>query len=339
MTAGRGDALAGGWSVFWNELLRRTPQSPPGRRGGSHQSRGHGNRAHADQPMVRMCVQSGGCGHVATPVGPADETRSGTTCRKERPDPRPSRVRAEIHRATIDPTTTREARMSITDKQSRESGATRGNSGVDLKLEVVVIPVSDADRSKEFYAGARVETRCGLLLRQRVPSRPVHAAPGSLCSIQFGTKITAAAPGSAHGLYLIVVRHRGRARASSSTGAPRSARCSTRATPGAQLAARRHERSRERPGPGSQELQLLCHVRRSGRKRLAAPRDHRSVARSSRPVGHVIQLGERPRGRAHDVQRQPTASTRSASARQTRIGPTGTPTFMVAEQAGAEPPT
>ena len=73
----------------------------------------------------------------------------------------------------------------------------------DLKLEVVVIPVSDADRSKKFYAGlgwrldADFSFDNGFRVVQFTP-------PGSLCSIQFGTKITAATPGSAHGLYLIV---------------------------------------------------------------------------------------------------------------------------------------
>ena len=93
--------------------------------------------------------------------------------------------------------------MSTTDSQSRESGATRGNGGVDLKLEVVVLPVSDADRSKEFYSGLgwRLDADFSFDNGFRVVQ---FTAPGSLCSIQFGTKITAAAPGSAHGLYLIV---------------------------------------------------------------------------------------------------------------------------------------
>jgi catechol 2,3-dioxygenase-like lactoylglutathione lyase family enzyme len=93
--------------------------------------------------------------------------------------------------------------MSTTGGQSREAGGTAFNGGVDVKLEVVVIPVSDADRSKEFYAGlgwrldADFTFDNGFRVVQFTP-------PGSLCSIQFGTKITAAAPGSAHGLYLIV---------------------------------------------------------------------------------------------------------------------------------------
>jgi catechol 2,3-dioxygenase-like lactoylglutathione lyase family enzyme len=93
--------------------------------------------------------------------------------------------------------------MSTTDRQGRETGTAAGNGGVDLRLEAVVIPVADADRSKDFYAGlgwrldADFSFDNGFRVVQFTP-------PGSLCSIQFGTKITSAAPGSAHGLYLIV---------------------------------------------------------------------------------------------------------------------------------------
>jgi catechol 2,3-dioxygenase-like lactoylglutathione lyase family enzyme len=74
---------------------------------------------------------------------------------------------------------------------------------VDLKLEVVVIPVSDVDRAKEFYAR----------LGWRLDGDFVHGddwrgvqftPPGSGCSVIFGKNVTAAAPGSAQGLYLIV---------------------------------------------------------------------------------------------------------------------------------------
>jgi catechol 2,3-dioxygenase-like lactoylglutathione lyase family enzyme len=69
---------------------------------------------------------------------------------------------------------------------------------VDMKLEVVVIPVSDADRAREFYKslGWRVDvTPPGVV--QMTP-------PGSGCSVQFGGNRTTAAPGSAQGLWLIV---------------------------------------------------------------------------------------------------------------------------------------
>jgi catechol 2,3-dioxygenase-like lactoylglutathione lyase family enzyme len=72
-----------------------------------------------------------------------------------------------------------------------------------MKLEVVVIPVSDVDRAKAFYArlGWRLDADFpfdnGFRVVQFTP-------PGSGCSVQFGTNMTPSAPGSARGLYLIV---------------------------------------------------------------------------------------------------------------------------------------
>jgi len=83
------------------------------------------------------------------------------------------------------------------------SKATVKAAGADLKLEVVVIPVTDVDRAKEFYGrlGWRLDADfrfdSGLRIVQFTP-------PGSGCSIQFGKNITPAAPGSAQGLYLVV---------------------------------------------------------------------------------------------------------------------------------------
>jgi catechol 2,3-dioxygenase-like lactoylglutathione lyase family enzyme len=72
-----------------------------------------------------------------------------------------------------------------------------------MKLEVVVVPVSDVERAKDFYMAlgwrldADVVTGDDIRLIQFTP-------PGSGCSIQFGTNLTSAAPGSARGLYLAV---------------------------------------------------------------------------------------------------------------------------------------
>jgi predicted enzyme related to lactoylglutathione lyase len=75
---------------------------------------------------------------------------------------------------------------------------------MDLKLELVVIPVSDVDRAKTFYSekvgfSEDVDTRVGDEMRvvQLTP-------PGSACSIGIGTGITDAAPGSVRGLHLVV---------------------------------------------------------------------------------------------------------------------------------------
>ncbi len=73
----------------------------------------------------------------------------------------------------------------------------------EFKLEVVVLPVSDVDRAKEFYGGlgwrldADVAGDGDLRLIQFTP-------PGSGCSIQFGTNIASGAPGSVQSLYLSV---------------------------------------------------------------------------------------------------------------------------------------
>ncbi|MCX5316427.1 VOC family protein [Streptomyces sp. NBC_00154] len=74
---------------------------------------------------------------------------------------------------------------------------------MDLKLEVVVLPVSDVDRAKAFYekAGFRLDVDYVADDSYRV----VHLTPpGSQCSILFGAGVTTAAPGSVQGLHLIV---------------------------------------------------------------------------------------------------------------------------------------
>jgi len=76
-------------------------------------------------------------------------------------------------------------------------------AAVDLKLEVVVLPVSDADRAKRFYEGL------GWRLDADFPGagnfRVVQMTPpGSPCSIHFGRGLTPAAPGSVKNLYLVV---------------------------------------------------------------------------------------------------------------------------------------
>jgi len=73
----------------------------------------------------------------------------------------------------------------------------------DLKLEAVVIPVSDVDKSKAFYSGLGWRSDAdfafdnGFRVVQFTP-------PGSPASVQFGSNITTAEPGSAQGLYLVV---------------------------------------------------------------------------------------------------------------------------------------
>jgi len=73
----------------------------------------------------------------------------------------------------------------------------------DMKFEVVVIPVSDVDRAKEFYG--RLGWRLDGDFAHGDDWRAIQfTPPGSGCSVILGKNVTAAAPGSARGLYLIV---------------------------------------------------------------------------------------------------------------------------------------
>jgi catechol 2,3-dioxygenase-like lactoylglutathione lyase family enzyme len=104
-------------------------------------------------------------------------------------------VTAKTHEST-------EAKMSSVDVSGERSNEALGAEVADMKLEVVVVPVSDIDRASRFYGslGWRLDANVatdGFRLVQLTP-------PGSGCSIQFGTNLTPAAPGSVQGLYLVV---------------------------------------------------------------------------------------------------------------------------------------
>ncbi len=74
---------------------------------------------------------------------------------------------------------------------------------MDMKLEVVVVPVSDVDRAKEFYKA--LDWREDADFASSADFRVVQLTPpGSACSIIFGTGVTSAEPGSAQGLQLTV---------------------------------------------------------------------------------------------------------------------------------------
>jgi catechol 2,3-dioxygenase-like lactoylglutathione lyase family enzyme len=93
--------------------------------------------------------------------------------------------------------------MISTQMSTEHAGQAPAAAAVDLKLEVIVIPVSDVDRAKRFYQGLNWQLDAdfsfdnGFRVVQLTP-------PGSACSVQFGTNITSATPGSAQGLYLVV---------------------------------------------------------------------------------------------------------------------------------------
>ncbi len=87
--------------------------------------------------------------------------------------------------------------------RSNDATSNASAARVDMKFEIVVIPVSDADRAKEFYGrlGWRLDADFASGDDFRVMQ---FTPPGSGCSVIFGKNVTAAAPGSAQGLYLIV---------------------------------------------------------------------------------------------------------------------------------------
>jgi catechol 2,3-dioxygenase-like lactoylglutathione lyase family enzyme len=74
---------------------------------------------------------------------------------------------------------------------------------IDMKLEIVVLPVSDVDRAKRFYGGLgwRLDADYASGDDYRVIQ---FTPPGSGCSVIFGKNVTGAVPGSVQGVYLIV---------------------------------------------------------------------------------------------------------------------------------------
>ena len=94
--------------------------------------------------------------------------------------------------------------MSTTEVRSDNATSNAIAAKMDMKFEIVVIPVSDVDRAKEFY-GAKLGWRLDADYDNGKDFRVIQfTPPGSGCSVIFGTNVTAAAPGSAQGLYLIV---------------------------------------------------------------------------------------------------------------------------------------
>jgi catechol 2,3-dioxygenase-like lactoylglutathione lyase family enzyme len=92
--------------------------------------------------------------------------------------------------------------MSSTEISNERATTTPTAPAVDLKLEVVVLPVSDVDRAKRFYEGLGWRLDADFAGEN---SRVVQfTPPGSPCSIHFGKGLTTAAPGTFRNLYLVV---------------------------------------------------------------------------------------------------------------------------------------
>jgi catechol 2,3-dioxygenase-like lactoylglutathione lyase family enzyme len=87
--------------------------------------------------------------------------------------------------------------------QASDAATAAHPAKVDMKFEIVVIPVSDIDRAKDFYS--RLGWRLDADYDNGNDFRIIQfTPPGSACSVIFGKNITAAAPGAAQGLYLVV---------------------------------------------------------------------------------------------------------------------------------------
>ena len=92
--------------------------------------------------------------------------------------------------------------MSSTATRSKDTTPAASVGKIDMKLEVVLLPVSDVDRAKEFYG--RLGWRLDADFTTGDDRVLQFTPPGSPCSVHFGRNLTAAAPGSAQGLFLIV---------------------------------------------------------------------------------------------------------------------------------------
>jgi catechol 2,3-dioxygenase-like lactoylglutathione lyase family enzyme len=93
--------------------------------------------------------------------------------------------------------------MAGTDASTEATSGTQTALGVDMKLEVVTLPVSDVDRAKSFYESLGWRLDIDLVVSDDV--RTVQfTPPHSQCSIQFGKGRTTAEPGSAQAMILVV---------------------------------------------------------------------------------------------------------------------------------------
>jgi catechol 2,3-dioxygenase-like lactoylglutathione lyase family enzyme len=105
----------------------------------------------------------------------------------------------------VAPGSSKHEEPDVSNTQTRSEAKTAVGTArtVDMKLEVVVIPVSDVDRAKEFYVS--LGWRLDVDIAKDDGFRVVHfTPPGSQCSILFGKGVTTEAPGSLQGLHLIV---------------------------------------------------------------------------------------------------------------------------------------
>ena len=223
---------------------------------------------------------------------------------------------------------------AVPSRDTRSPGAAR----VDMKFEIVVLPVSDVDRAKEFYA--RLGWRLDADYDSGKDFRVIQfTPPGSGCSVIFGKNVTPAAPGSSQGLYLIV-------------SDIEAARAELRGR-GVEVSEVFHS---EGVYAGTDEAYLF------GRKRVSGPdpehRSYRSFTSFRDPDGNgwlFQELTTRLPGRidsatttfasANDLESALRRASAAHGEHEKRIGgadanwPEWYAKYMVAEQAGTELPT
>jgi catechol 2,3-dioxygenase-like lactoylglutathione lyase family enzyme len=92
--------------------------------------------------------------------------------------------------------------MSTNKVRNNDAARNAGVARIDMKLEVIVIPVSDVDRAKEFYE--RIGWRLDADRSTGEDFRLVQfTPPGSWCSVHFGKNLLSATPGSAKGFLIV----------------------------------------------------------------------------------------------------------------------------------------
>jgi catechol 2,3-dioxygenase-like lactoylglutathione lyase family enzyme len=183
--------------------------------------------------------------------------------------------------------------MGAAESATREPSVPNVDVKLDMKLEVVVIPVADADRLKAFYErlGWRLDADFpfdnGFRVIQFTP-------PGSAASIQFGSQITAATPGSARGPYLVVVTRATARSQRSATPTATNGWCKevTQRLPGRSDAAETRFAS---------TADLASAMRRVGCARRARAADGRRVRRELAGLVRRLHGGRTGRDRAADM--------------------------------------
>ena len=163
--------------------------------------------------------------------------------------------------------------MSSTQTSNEHATQIPSAATVDLKLEVVVIPVSDVDRAKRFYEslGWRLDADFASGEDWRVVQM---TPPGSPCSVHFGKGITTAAPGSVQGTFLVVDDIEAARAELIGRGVDVSEVFHFEAPPSP------GERRVPGPDPERPLLLLVCLIQRSGRQQLAAPGDQDAASRT-----------------------------------------------------------